>query len=208
MPYVRRRPSDITGGGGDYTIARRVLPCTRMERRTLVTMLRSRTSMKIFICVIFLSASSSAFAAERAVVTPATFVDQVAQNGMMEKALSELALRKSATPAVLEHANRTLARSEDAHARLSAIANARGIAPPLELDANGLALLQALDSEEGASFDYVYARRMNSGHSRTLELYQDAARSRDADVADFARAGMPAVKENKVRAKKLARQSR
>jgi predicted outer membrane protein len=164
--------------------------------------------MKTLVCMMFTAGFAwNAVAADRAALTPAAFVDQVSQNALMDVALSELAIEKSQSVAVLAFANRMLDRESD-DAQIRAIASAHGLSPPLELDGNRLAILHALDTEVGSSFDYVYAKRMQLGHSRALELYRDAAKSPDAGVAQFARTGLPAVKENRALAKRLAGQAR
>ncbi len=61
-------------------------------------------AMRTLICMALLGASMATLADEEITLTPALFVDQVAQGGMTEMALGRLALKKSESPAVQEFA--------------------------------------------------------------------------------------------------------
>jgi putative membrane protein len=164
--------------------------------------------MKTFICIALLGATMTSIAAEEPALSPALFVDQVGQGGLTEMALGELALKKSQSPAVQEFARLMIEHHDKATVELATIARAKGIEPPMQPDSMHAALIQALDTEEGASFDHVYAQRMNAYQAQTIALFESATRSTDADLAQFAQSALPALKANRAKAKKLAKLAR
>lgn len=165
-----------------------------------------KTSFWLLISLV--GSSTLATGAERPELTPAIFVEQVAQDGMTSTALGELALKKSASPAVQEFAHLMIAEQERWASELAAIARANGFTAPAEMDAMHQALVMAVDTEEGASFDHVYAGHMKAGHERVIELFEAAAKSGDPDLAQFAQNALPTLKQNNSLAKKLARMAR
>ncbi len=46
---------------------------------------------------------------------------------------------------------------------------------------------------------------MSAYQTHTLELFESAAKSSDADLAQFAQSALPTLKANRAKAKKLAR---
>ena len=162
----------------------------------------------LWILIATLGTSTTALAADGPELTPAIFLDQVTQDGMTSLALGRLALKKSATPEVQEFARRVIADQDQWNLELASMAQARGIQMAPELDSMHAALVMALDTEEGASFDHVYARHMKSGHERVIELFESAAKSSDPELAQFAQNALPTLKQNNSLAKKLARMAR
>jgi putative membrane protein len=163
---------------------------------------------RLWISIALLASSASLFGADKPDLTPAVFISEATQDRLTGAALGKLALSKSASPEVLDFARRTIAFQDRLGPEISAIARANGVVPPARLDSNHQALVMALDTEEGASFDHVYARQMSERHERAVELFEGAAKSTDADLAEFAQQILPVLKEDAALAKKLAKKSR
>jgi len=136
--------------------------------------------------------------------TSAAFVDKAAQDGMTEVALGKLALAKSQDTAVKSYAQRMITDHGKANSELTALAKSKGIDAPKKLDATHAAMVESLESKEGADFDAAYAQHMNMDHAKALELFEDQAKGEDAELAGFARKTLPTLKEHKALAEKLA----
>ena len=153
-----------------------------------------------------LAASGAAVAADNAAnaTPPAMFVEKAAQDGMTEVALGKLALTKSKDAAVQGFAERMVTDHGKANAELSAIAGAKGLNVPKSLDAAHEAMVEQMESKEGAAFDQAYAEHMNMDHSKAIKLFEGASKSGDAEIAGFAGKTLPTLKEHKKMAEKLA----
>lgn len=151
------------------------------------------------------SASAAAVAAEggRPAPTSASFVAQAAQGGMTEVALGKLALTKSQDAAVQKFAQRMVTDHGKANAELATIAKAKGIEPPKALDAPHEAMVESLESKNGAAFDEAYSQHMNMDHSKAISLFEGQAMGEDAELAGFARKTLPTLKEHKAMAEQL-----
>lgn len=164
--------------------------------------------MKLSKSLLFLAltgASGAAMAADEmlAVPAPMEFVSKAAQDGLAEIAMAKVALSKSRDPKVQDFATRMVNDHGKANAELASLAQAKGIEPPKKLDATHEAMVKALDATAVADFDRAYAEHMNMDHAKAIELFESAARSPDADLADFARKTLPTLKQHKILAVNL-----
>jgi putative membrane protein len=146
-------------------------------------------------------ASTAAMAADPP--TPATFVKKAALDGMTEVELGKVALEKSQNAEVRRFAQRMVTDHGKANAELASIAKTKGIEPPKKLDADHESMVQELKGKSGAEFDAAYSHHMSMDHSKAIALFEDAARTTDADVAGFAKKTLPTLKEHKQLADKL-----
>ncbi len=74
---------------------------------------------------------------------------------------------------------------------------------PVAPDPEHQAMLDALASKTGAEFDREYSQHMNMDHSKAIALFEGATRSKDAELAGFAKKTLPTLKEHKKLAEKL-----
>jgi putative membrane protein len=166
--------------------------------------------MKVSQSIIVLAlacAANAVHADDKAATNPAAFVDKAAQAGMAEVALGKLALEKSNTPEIQKFAQRMVTDHTKANAELTALAKTKGMEPPAKLDSKHAAMVESLESQDGAAFDAAYAQHMNMDHSKAIELFEGAAKSPDADLATFAKKTLPTLKEHKAMAEKLPRKA-
>lgn len=164
-------------------------------------------AMKSLLLISLSCLSLSALGADAPVASEQLVVNAV-QDGLTGVALSNLALEKSESPVVQEFARDVLTLHQHTIAELAELARSQGIDVPADLDSTRAALVLAVDTEEGASFDHVYAQHMKADHARIVALFEEAARSDDADLAQFARKVLPSLKAQKAKARKLAKTSR
>ena len=151
------------------------------------------------------SVSSAAMAAEGARPAPTSteFVGKAAQGGMTEVALGKLALAKSQDPAVQKFAQRMITDHGKANSELATLAKSKGIDAPKKLDAPHAAMVESLESKNGAAFDEAYSQHMNMDHSKAIDLFESQANGEDAELAGFARKTLPTLKEHKEMAEQL-----
>jgi putative membrane protein len=132
----------------------------------------------------------------KAGATPATFVKTAAEDGMTEVALAKLALSQSSNDQVKQFAQKMVQDHERANQQLASVAQAKGLAVPMKLDAKHEAMVKALRAKSGAAFDAAYARDMAKAHAKAMALFQAAAQSSDPDVAYFAKRTLPTLEEH------------
>jgi putative membrane protein len=161
------------------------------------------TLSKSILLLALSSVSLGALAAEGTTTTPAAFVEKAGQAGMTEVALGKVALEKSRAPEIQAFAKRMIADHGKANTELMALASTHGLTAPKELDASHAAMVETLESKDGAAFDQAYAEHMNMDHSKAIALFEGAAKSTEPDLAGFAQKTLPTLKEHKMMAQKL-----
>src|SRR5690349_15394397 len=154
---------------------------------------RMKISKSILLLAIA-SVSMTAMAADGPAPAPEVFVGKAAQDGMMEVAMGKVALDKSQDPGVQKFAQRMVTDHGKANAELATIAQGKGIDVPKELDAAHAAMVEAMESKDGAAFDQAYTEHMSMDHSKAIDLFEGAAKSSDQDVAGFAKKTLPTLK--------------
>jgi putative membrane protein len=164
--------------------------------------------MKISTSILFLalaSVSTAGMAAEAGSAVPeaTVFVKKAAQDGMTEVETGKLALSKSQDPQIRSFAQRMVTDHGKANAELASIAMGKGIKAPKSLDAEHKAMVDSFRGKSGSEFDTAYAHHMNMDHSKAISLFEGAAKSSDADFAEFAQKTLPTLKEHKEMAEKL-----
>ena len=149
--------------------------------------------------------SSAVIAADtaNAAPEPAVFVKKAAQDGMTEVEVGKVALAKSSDESVRSFAQRMVDDHGKANAELSSIAMAKGIEVPKELDAEHQAMVDALSAKSGSEFDREYSKHMKMDHSKAVALFEAGSKSRDADLAGFAKKTLPTLKQHKQMVDKL-----
>jgi putative membrane protein len=131
-------------------------------------------------------------------MTPRQFATQVAEGGLAEVRLSELARQRSRDSQVREFAELMITEHGEANAELQAIAQRKGITLPKELSAAHAATMKSLQSAQGAAFDAAYLAAMREDHIRTIALLQVAngPTFRDAELKVFASRTLPVVEQH------------
>ena len=157
----------------------------------------------LFLAISGVSSAAIAADAESTPPTPSVFVKKAAMDGMTEVEAGKVALSKSQDPAIRSFAERMVADHGKANKELTSIAERKGLNPPKQLDADHKQMLDTLKGKSGKEFDQAYAEHMNMDHSKAVALFESAAKSDDADLAQFATKTLPTLKEHKALASKL-----
>ena len=123
-------------------------------------------------------------------LTPQTFVTRAAVANMSELDLSQLALRKTSTPAIQVFASTVMRDHKAADAKLKAIAAKLKIALPGTVDDKHRALKTKLGELYAREFDTEFARVMASSHDEAVTFFEGAAQSATLppELKDFASA--------------------
>jgi putative membrane protein len=164
--------------------------------------------MKLSRSILLLALASLAPAApagepEDSIPEPTVFVQQAAQTGLAEIEAAKVALARSQDSAIRSFAQRMVKDHGQSNIELAALATAKGIDAPSNLDAEHQGMLDALATKSGADFDLGYAEHMRMAHTRAVALFEAAANSPDVAIASFAKKTLPILREHKQLALKL-----
>lgn len=151
------------------------------------------------------SATSSTATTERRVNTSAelsrsdrNFFEKAAKSGMKELAVSQSVLARLVNPQVKEFAQMMVTAHTSANAELMALASAKGVTLPVKETK-----FQEKWSKKTDELDEDYVEEMVSDHKDAVELFEDAAKSKDADIAAFAQKTLPKLQQHLTMAKDL-----
>jgi putative membrane protein len=119
---------------------------------------------------------------EKQPLTPQNFVIRAAIANMSEIELGELALEKSADPAVKEFAEQMIDHHRTANDELRAVAAQQKVSLPGTVDEDHQKLKQKLSSLNHEAFDKHYLEAMASGHDKAVALFEAATRAPELPV--------------------------
>jgi putative membrane protein len=156
-----------------------------------------------------LLASPASFAAESTATDkadPASFAQKAAQAGMAEVELGKLAQAQSRNADVKAFAARMVADHGKANEELKTIAKAKGMQLPTKLDQMHQSMVDKFKGKTGPEFDIAYSQQMVDDHAKAVDLFSQATRSNDREIAAFARKTLPTVQDHKKEADAMAAQ--
>lgn len=104
------------------------------------------------------------------------FAVEVADEGLLEVKLGELAQTNGASSAVKEFGKMMVTAHSKANEELTALASQKNISLPLSLSADNQKKVDELTSKKGKDFDKAYAALMVDDHKDDLEEFQEAAK--------------------------------
>jgi putative membrane protein len=106
------------------------------------------------------------------------FVTKAAQSDMTEIKTSQLALKSSQNPQVLQFARQMIQAHTESTSKLKPIANQLGLALPKSLGAENQVLVNQLKTLSGTSFDRAYMNGQINGHTKTQAAFETPTRSK------------------------------
>jgi len=131
------------------------------------------------------------------------FVQQAAASDMFEIRSSQLALQRSRSRAVRQFAERMIADHTRSSDQLRALAQAKGIVLPTDLDPEQQRMMMALDNTRRI-FDSEYFRQQAFAHQATASAYQtEVSSGYDADLRGFAQQTLPIVQDHLATAQRM-----
>ena len=157
---------------------------------------------KSAVVCIFGATSSLALAADK--IDADDFVDEVSAKGIAEVESAKLALEKSSSSDVQAFAQKMITDHSSANMQLAGIAARKNLEVADEAELTTKAKKFILEQRDGQSFDEAYANNQVEAHKDTIELFERAAVSDDAEIATFAKQTLPKLKQHLQMAKTLA----
>jgi putative membrane protein len=137
------------------------------------------------------------------------FLEQAARAGTAEVKLGAMATEQAASPEVQQFGQRMVTDHTKANQELMALAQAKGIAVPTEMDEQHQETAETLSKMQGSKFDREYMRHMVMDHEKAVQLFSTASQeSKDADIKAFATKTLPTLQEHLHMARQLAQQQK
>ena len=125
------------------------------------------------------------------------FLRTAAQGGMAEVKLGQLAVEKAASADVKSFGQRMVDDHGKANDKLKALASAKGVTLPTDVNAEQKAMDDKLAKLSGAAFDREYMKGMLADHKKDVaEFEKESSRAKDAEVKTFASTTLPTLKEH------------
>lgn len=125
------------------------------------------------------------------------FIQEAALGGLMEVELGRVALQKSSDDRVRQMAQHIVDDHTQANERLQALARAKGVDIPAQLDAKHQKQLDKMQKLSADRFDREYTAMMVSDHKEDIKEFRHAAaHAGDADLKQFAAGTLPALEQH------------
>jgi len=141
------------------------------------------------------------------VFSDAAFLKKAAMAGHAEVVLGNIAVQKSAVPAVQEFAGRMVQEHGQQALKLKRVAASVGVRLPKTADAKFSAAIARFEQLQGPMFDAEYAVAIVSDHHMPLRQFRSAATEASApEVRAFAREGIPVLETHLLQAEALLHQ--
>ena len=134
--------------------------------------------------------------AEDAQITPRNFVEEASAKGIAEIEAGKLAVEKGTVEDVREFAQTMIEDHTAANQKLSALASSKQLEVSSDADLVNQAKAMILKLRGEASFDKAYMNNQVVAHQQTIELFQKAAGSDDAEIAAFAKETLPKLEHH------------
>lgn len=131
------------------------------------------------------------------------FVEEASAKGLAEIESSKLALSKSTSTDIKAFAQKMITDHSATNTELAAIAARKNIEVAEEAELMSKAKKFILEQRDGESFDEAYAKNQVAAHEMTIELFERASISDDADIAAFAKKTLPALQHHLKMAREL-----
>jgi putative membrane protein len=159
--------------------------------------------MKFLVIATLTAAAPLAFAAGSS--PDHSFYHSLAEGGMAEVDLGQLAEQKGSDPKVKQFAQMMVKDHTAANEKLDALAASKQVALPKTLDASHEAEKTKLSGLSGASFDKAYVQSQVQAHEKTVALLEkEISSGEDAGAKSFAQSVLPTVKHHLEAARTLA----
>jgi len=139
------------------------------------------------------------------IMTNESFIKQAAISNLAEIELSNLALRKNASPIVQSFAQRMQKDHGATTKELQVIAKSKSIEIPTELDDAHKSIYEKLSPLTGAEFDKQYSQQMQEDHDQAIALFATAVDDKrlDPQLQQFAAKMLPVLRDHQQAAHSL-----
>ncbi len=147
--------------------------------------------------------TSIGFAADPNASSEQLFVTKAIQSGMAEVELGKLTQQRATDPAVKKFGAEMVKDHGKANAELSAIAKAKQLEVPTQLDGDHARIMHRMSAKPASEFDAEYGRQMIEAHEAAVTLFSDAAALSDKELVAFAKKTLPTIKHHQQMASML-----
>ncbi len=138
-----------------------------------------------------------AFAQAKVAHSDAEFLQRAAADGIAEVELGKLAEQKALRDEVKQFGTRMVKDHGQANDELRAIAGAKGVALPAEMDRKHRKAMEKLQKVLGPDFDREYMDLMAADHKKDLKEFRKKAKSgKDIEIRNFAAKTVPTLQEH------------
>jgi len=131
--------------------------------------------------------------AEKVDTMAITFFKNAAYGGMIEMETSNKMIQSTKNAQIKAFAEMMVKDHGEANGKVKALAQSKGFMPPTILPEDKLMLVQKLDSYKDESKNEYYAQLMIQEHKNAIQLFTEASRSDDTDIANLATATLPTL---------------
>jgi len=131
--------------------------------------------------------------AEKVDTMAITFFKNAAYGGMIEMETSNKMIQSTKNAQIKAFAEMMVKDHGEANEKVKALAQSKGFMPPTILPEDKLMLVQKLDSYKDESKNEYYAQLMIQEHKNAIQLFTEASRSDDTDIANLATATLPTL---------------
>jgi len=130
----------------------------------------------------------------------------MADRGMLEVTLAEVAIRNGSSTAVKKFAEVMLTDHSKTNTELKELADKKNIALPVSLSEESLKKVMELSSKTSGDFDKAYADEMVRNHKKTVDSFRRVAeRGNDSDLKNWAEAKLTTVEHHLTMAEDMER---
>jgi putative membrane protein len=126
------------------------------------------------------------------------FLEKAAKAGMKEVSISQAAIARLVNPQVKQFAQMIVNDHSGANAELTALAAAKGVTLPVKETK-----YEEKWSKKTNEVDEDYMEEMVSDHKDNVDLFEEAAKSKDPEIAAFAAKTLPKLQQHLTMAKDL-----
>lgn len=131
------------------------------------------------------------------------FLEEASAKGVAEIETGQKALEQSQSAEVKQFAETMIKDHAAANEKMAELAASKNLEISDEATLMDKAKTMILQARDGESFDAAYANNQVVAHEQTIELFEKAARSDDAEVAAFAKETLPKLKDHLKQAQAL-----
>lgn len=147
--------------------------------------------------ILFFAVFASLHAAAQKAPVDNDFAKDIAQAGLQEVKLGELAVSKGSSQTIKSLGQMMVADHTKANNELKALAAKKNITLPTALDKEGQSHYDELSKKSGADFDKAYADMMVKGHEKVRDkLKKEAQSGDDKDLKDWASKTLPTIEHH------------
>lgn len=122
-----------------------------------------------------------------------SFFKNAAYGGMIEVETSNKMIQSTKNAQIKAFAEMMVKDHSQANQKVKSLAESKGFVLPTILPEDKLMLVQKLDSYKDESRNEYYAHLMIQEHKNAIQLFTEASRSDDTDIANLATATLPTL---------------